>query len=64
MDLKILDYPAISSDFNPIENVWRWLKNKLGEEDIFIDINNMKELWDLHEKYIEKMLDLMTCKVY
>jgi transposase len=31
---KVIDWPENSHDLNPIENAWKFMKNKLSNEDI------------------------------
>ena len=42
--IEVLDWPAQSPNFNPIEHLWWHLKNKLGRYDE--EPSEMQELWE------------------
>ena len=46
--LRLLDWPGNSADMNPIENIWKMLKDKMNEETVS---TNKRQL-------IEKLLDV------
>ena len=40
-DVTIIEWPAQSQDMNPIENVWKLLKERVKEKNSI----NVEELW-------------------
>ncbi|PVH67976.1 hypothetical protein DL98DRAFT_442307 [Cadophora sp. DSE1049] len=74
--LRGFDWPPSSPDLNPIEKVWRWMKNEITKlETVPTSIEDMKEvlneLWSevkpedwryLTERITCKVEDVIACK--
>ena len=56
---KVLPWPALSADLNPIEQLWDYLKRKLGEYER--PPNGMIELWERVEREWDK-IDAEVCQ--
>lgn len=62
------DWPPSSLDFNPIENIWRLLKQRLKSRCPFLDLQSLKnalqEEWDrLTQDEIRKYMISLPCRM-
>ena len=57
--IKVLDWPALSPDLNPIEHLWQILKVKVSEYESVA--KSQKELWERVENEWDK-LPVETCQ--
>jgi CRISPR/Cas system-associated protein Cas7 (RAMP superfamily) len=63
-EVEVMDWPGNSPDLNPIENVWKHMKNKLKKRTI-TSVPVLKEeitkLWVLETlpEYLKKLSDSM-----
>ena len=58
-DIKLLEWPAYSSDLNQIENIWANIKNKLGAK-VYNNKDNLeadiKYYWNVYAKDYSKIV--------
>ena len=67
--MRGFDWPPSSPDLNPIEKIWRWMKNKITKlETVPTSIEDMKEvlqkLWsEVNPKQWRYLTERLTCKL-
>ncbi len=65
--VSVLKLPPNSSDLNPIELVWRWMKNRIAGKILRIReeiVEEYEKQWETlptstYNKWVEKLPDLM-----
>lgn len=68
--IRVLDWPSMSPDLNPIENLWSILKRQLNQYDS--EPNGMSELWDrvehewskISQETCKKLIESMPRRIY
>jgi transposase len=67
--IRGFDWPPSSPDLNPIENIWRWMKNEITKlENVPTSIEDIKEvlqeLWnEVDPKEWRYLTARLTCKL-
>ena len=64
--IRVIDWPAQSPDLNPIENVWKWMSQKVYVNNMQYETfdalkNTIFKAWDdLPQVYIVNLFDNMS----
>ena len=64
--LRLLDWPGNSADMNPIENIWKMLKDKMNKETVSTNkrqlIEKLLEVW-FHDQQLKEHARLMITQM-
>lgn len=69
-DIQVLEWPSLSPDLNPVENIWAWLVRKVyanGKQ--YGTVNELKlailEAWDAcPQNYLENLVNSMPKRIF
>lgn len=65
--MSVIKWPANSSDLNPIENIWGWIKQELSYL-VIRDFNEFQqkvfEIWEnISHQYLTSLIDSMPSRL-